>query len=128
MNATNIRKNGILRTGVSSIGPGRLISSNIWIISESGQNARRLDETYAPASENLGSLVLNESTGKYEIADVGADAKVVLDRGVILTNADVEPVGGDVFGPQSFHNGDYALFFNNIKDNVAKRIEAYRAK
>ena len=88
----------------------------------------KLDETYAPASENLGSLVLNESTGKYEIADVGADAKVVLDRGVILTNADVEPVGGDVFGPQSFHNGDYALFFNNIKDNVAKRIEAYRTK
>ena len=86
----------------------------------------KLDETYAPASENLGSRVLNEKTGEYEIKDVGADAKVVLDRGSVLTNADTEPVGGDTFGPQSYHNGDYALFFNNIKDNVAKRIAAYQ--
>ena len=86
----------------------------------------KLDETYAPASENLGSRVLNEKTGEYEIKDIGADAKVVLDRGSVLTNADTEPVGGDTFGPQSYHNGDYALFFNNIKDNVAKRIAAYK--
>ena len=87
----------------------------------------KLDETYAPTSENLGSRVLNEKTGKYEIKDVGADAKVVLDRGSVVTNADAEPVGGDTFGPQSYHNGDYALFFNNIKDNVAKRIATYQA-
>lgn len=86
----------------------------------------KLDNTYAPASENLGSRVLNEKTGEYEIKDVGADAKVVLNRGSVLTNADTEPVGGDTFGPQSYHNGDYALFFNNIKDNVAKRIAAYK--
>ena len=86
----------------------------------------KLDDTYAPASENLGSRVLNEKTGEYEIKDVGADAKVVLNRGSVLTNANTEPVGGDTFGPQSYHNGDYALFFNNIKDNVAKRIAAYK--
>ena len=86
----------------------------------------KLDDTYAPASENLGSRVLNEKTGEYEIKDVGADAKVVPNRGSVLTNADTEPVGGDTFGPQSYHNGDYALFFNNIKDNVAKRIAAYK--
>ena len=57
--------------------------------------------------------------------EYGADAKVVLKRGCILTNADTEPVEGDTFGPQSYHNGDYALFFNNIKDNVAKRVAAY---
>ena len=87
----------------------------------------KLDETYAPASENLGSRVLNEKTGEYEIKDIGADAKVVTKRGSVLTNADTEPVGGDTFGPQSYHNGDYALFYNNIKDNVAKRIAAYQA-
>lgn len=88
----------------------------------------KLNETYAPASENLGSLVLNEKTGTYEIGSIGADAQVVLSRGVILTNADSEPVeGADVFGPQSFHNGDYTFFYNNIKDNVAKRIAAYMA-
>ena len=86
----------------------------------------KLDETYAPASENLGSRVLNEKTGEYEIKDIGADAKVVLNRGSVLTNADTEPVGGDTFGPQSYHNGDYALFFNNIKENVAKRIATYK--
>jgi hypothetical protein len=36
-------------------------------------------------------------------------------------------VGGDVFGPQSFHNGDYTFYYNNIKDNVAKRVAAYMA-
>ena len=87
----------------------------------------KLDETYAPANENLGSFVLNEKTGKYEIGDIGADAQVVLSRGSILTNANSEPVGGDVFGPQSFHNGDYTFYYNNIKDNVAKRVAAYMA-
>ena len=87
----------------------------------------KLDETYAPASENLGSRVLNEKTGEYEMKDIGADAKVVPGRGTVLTNADTEPVEGDTFGPQSYHNGDYALFYNNIKDNVAKRITAYQA-
>ena len=53
---------------------------------------------------------------------------MVLSRGSILTNANSEPVGGDVFGPQSFHNGDYTFFYNNIKDNVAKRIETYKTE
>ena len=87
----------------------------------------KLDETYAPASKNLGSRILNEKTVEYEIKDVGADAKLVLSRGSILTNAHFEPVGGDAFGPQSYHNGDYALYYNNIKENVAKRIESYKA-
>ena len=46
-----------------------------------------------------------------------------------MTNANYEPMPGmeDVFGSQSFHNGDYAFYYNNIKDNVAKRIAAYKA-
>ena len=89
----------------------------------------KLDETYAPASENLGSLVLNEETGEYEIRDIGADAQVVLDRGVVVTNADFAPSEmTDYFGPDSFHEDEYQIYFNNIKDNVAKRIAAYQAK
>ncbi|MBR0224968.1 MAG: DUF3089 domain-containing protein, partial [Thermoguttaceae bacterium] len=89
----------------------------------------KLDDAYAPASENLGSLVLNEETGETEIGDVGADAQVVPERGVIVTNADYEPMTGmpEVFGPQSFHNGDYIFYYNNIKDNVAKRIATYQS-
>jgi len=87
----------------------------------------KLDETYAPASENLGSLVPNPETGAYEIGDIGADAQVVPGRGVILTHTGFEPVGGEVFGPQSFHNGDYTFYYNNLRDNVARRVAAYLA-
>ena len=55
---------------------------------------------------------------------------MVPERGVVVTNADHEPMTGmpDVFGTQSFHNGDYTFYYNNIKDNVAKRIAAYQNK
>lgn len=87
----------------------------------------KLDDTYAPASENLGSRVLNAETGEYEIADIGADAQVNVERGVVVTNADYEPITDmtEFFGPQSFHNGDYPFYFMNIQNNVAKRIAAW---
>ena len=47
------------------------------------------DETYAPASENKGSLRPNKETGEYEI--------------------------------------QHPFFYDNIKDNVAKRIATYKA-
>ena len=88
----------------------------------------KLDDTYVPASANLGSLVLDENTGRTRICDIGADAQVIPGRGVILTNARHEPMTGvdDVFGSQSFHNGDYTFYYNNIKENIAKRIAAYQ--
>ena len=94
----------------------------------------KLDETYAPTSENLGSLVANEKTGEYEIGDIGADAKINLARGVVVTNAEVEPIPeeaaklfAEFFGPDGRHNNDYTYYYNNIKANVAKRIAAYKA-
>ena len=88
----------------------------------------KTDNTYAPASENKGSLVMNEQTGKYEIRDVGADARVNLERGVVVTNTQSTPADAAEFlGPQSFHPDDYGFYYNNIKENVEKRIEAYKA-
>ena len=88
----------------------------------------KLDDTYAPASENLGSLLIDEEAGTVSIGDIGADAQVNLARGVVVTNADSDPIGAfDLFGPQRFHNGDYTFYYNNIKDNVAKRIATYQA-
>ena len=88
----------------------------------------RLDETYAPATANLGSLVINEEAARCEIRDIGADAQLNLERGVNVTNANAAPIAlPECFGPQSFHNGDYMFYYNNIKDNVAKRIATYRA-
>ena len=87
----------------------------------------KLDETYAPASENLGSIVLDEKTGDTEIRDIEGDAQVCLARGTVVTNAKAVPNEMvDLAGPQCFHQDDYSIFYNNIKDNVAKRIAAYQ--
>ena len=95
----------------------------------------KLDDTYAPASENLGSLVVNEKTGEIAIGDVGADAQVIPGRGVVVTHAKIEPmpeelakVANDFFGPDGRHESDYSFYYNNIKANVAKRIAAYKAR
>jgi hypothetical protein len=94
----------------------------------------KLDNTYAPASLNLGSLWLNEKTGELEIQDLGADAQVFPDRGVVVTHAKGEKMDEETakvaeyfFGPDGRHGEDYAFFYNNIKDNVAKRVAAYKA-
>ena len=88
----------------------------------------KLDETYAPASMNLGSIVMDE-TGKTEIRDIDGDAQVCLARGTVVTNAKATPNDMvDLAGPQCYHQDDYSIFYNNIKDNVAKRIAAYKAQ
>ena len=92
----------------------------------------KLDETYAPASMNLGSLVANAETGEYKIADIGADAQINLARGSVITHAKGEQMdeetaraAAEYFGPDGRHNDDYPFYYNNIKDNVAKRVAAY---
>ena len=92
------------------------------------------DDTYASASENLGSLVPNIEAGRFEIADIGADAQVIPSRGVIVTHAEMEPIPEELielfnasFGPDGRHETDYSFYYNNIKDNVAKRIATYKA-
>jgi len=86
------------------------------------------DDTYAPASMNLGSIVItDEKTNTTEIRDIEGDAKVDLARGTVITNAKAEPNEMVEFaGPQSYHQDDYSIFYNNIKANVAKRIAAYK--
>ena len=87
----------------------------------------KLDDTYASASENKGSLIIDEEAGTVSIGDIGADARLNTARGVVVTNAKSEPIPlTDFFGPQSFYNGDYTFYYNNIKDNVATRIAAYK--
>jgi len=91
----------------------------------------KLDGTYAPASENLGSLVIDAEKRTLEIGDLGADAQVVPSRGVVVSNGEADHSQMpaffiDIFGPASLHNEDYTFFYNNIKDNVAKRIATYQ--
>ena len=94
----------------------------------------KLDDTYAPASENLGSIVENPETGEPEIGDVGADAQIVPGRGVVVTKAKADElpealarVSVEFFGADGRHGQDYTLYYNNIRDNAAKRVAAYLA-
>ena len=84
--------------------------------------------TYASAEENLGGYIPNEELGKMESVPNAADALVDLKRGVVITTTKVlEPMPGPKpFGNASFHSGDYAFYYNNIKQNVATRIAAYK--
>ena len=69
------------------------------------------------------------ATGETEIRDIEGDAQVCLARGTVVTNAKAVPNEMvELAGPQCFHQDDYSIFYNNIKDNVAKRIAAYNAK
>nr|AFQ23784.1 esterase [uncultured bacterium] len=88
------------------------------------------DDTYAPVSDNLGSL---DITGKL-VTPGFADARVDTVRGsVIVTTADaatytIPADGAPLFGPESYHLHDYGFFFNNFKQNVADRVKAFLEK
>ncbi len=91
----------------------------------------RLDDTYASADENLGSWVKDPETGEMVSMNIGADAQLDLERGVVICHADYPFIGDgnedaeEIFGKESFHNGDFTLFYNNFKENVAKRCDAF---
>ena len=87
----------------------------------------KTDETYAPESENLGSL--NNQT--MQVVSPGlADAKLDLKRGVVITTtaqANGYPYNKK-FGEKGYHSQDFALYYENLRQNVADRIDAYIKK
>lgn len=85
------------------------------------------DETYASAEESLGGYIFNEETGLPEDYPHAADAKIDLKRGVVITTSKaVAPETFPLFGPASFHENDYPLYYYNIKANAATRVAAYK--
>lgn len=114
-------------------GPGNKDKKNFVVvdgaISINPLNWKR-DDTYAPASENLGARIMNQTTKKYEIIPEAADAQVDTERGVVVTTTKViDPIDDSLgmgFGPDSFHHADYSLYYNNIEANVAERCAAYQ--
>ncbi len=83
------------------------------------------DDTYASAKESMGSL---NTSG--EIIYNYADARVDTERGVVICDS-VEPSKEqqealkEYFGSESFHLQDYSLYFMNLQQNVADRINAF---
>ncbi len=87
----------------------------------------KTDDTYASESENLGSL--NNETLKLTCPGL-ADARLDLKRGVVIT-ATAQTHGypySTAFGNKGYHSQDYALYYENLRQNVADRIKAYMNK
>lgn len=86
----------------------------------------KLDDTYAGFEENLGSRIFNEETGSYEIIKDLADAQVDTERGVVICTTEVEEYApAALFGPESLHSHDYDYYYENLRENVKTRAEAY---
>jgi len=88
----------------------------------------KLDDTYASVGENLGTL---DSAG--EIIRGYADARVDTERGVVICesveiSSELAQTMKTYFGPASFHLQDYSLYYGNLQQNVADRIEAFMKK
>ena len=55
----------------------------------------------------------------------GAIGASCTDGPLILTGEPGAPFSNMVFGNGNYHLADYALFYMNIRDNAAKRVEQY---
>ena len=99
------------------------------------------DDTYAPASENIGDRIPIMEPGSFEALEFKfhkpglADAQLDLERGVVvcttLSDQYVKPEehgAENIFGPASLHESDYAAYWDNIRENVMTRIEAFLNK
>lgn len=97
-----------------------------------------LDETVAPASENLGSLQLNSDGSVVKNTDGTpvkvmnfADAQVDKTKGVIIcSTVDVNTYapGGAMFGRGVFHTFDFPFYYFNIRANAEERVANYLQK
>ena len=83
------------------------------------------DGKLAPASENLGAVFFDDEDRPQTIAHFGSAQNV--DGGLVVDPKDPGLLTHLPFGPGVYHAYDYALFYNNLKANVAERISAFRA-
>ena len=99
------------------------------------------NDTYASASENKGDRIPITQPGSIAAKDFNehksglADAQIDLERGVVVctTLADeyvtpFAPGVPNVFGPASLHLSDYPAYWDNIRENVQTRIDAFFKK
>lgn len=109
-------------------GPGNKDANNFVVekgaVSINPINWKR-DDTYAPAKDNLGSRSLDEN-GEYVITPGLNDAQVNTERGVVIctTSSQFVPLS-NLFGEESLHGVDFDLYFENIRQNVKVRVDAY---
>jgi len=82
----------------------------------------KTDDTYAGPEWNKGCM----SHENFRIVKGYTDAQINLERGTLIcTKSDKWTVAEGTFSEQSLHELDYALYYNNIRENGRKRIDAY---
>lgn len=87
------------------------------------------DETAASASENMGSVFFDENT--YDRIEVEGYANAVLDNenGVVIcstiTDNNKYAITAPKFADDVYHMTEYGFYYNNLRQNVANRIEHY---
>ena len=88
--------------------------------------------TPVPASLNEGSMMPSPDGGFVPVRPGPADATINPFHGTIIctTFLDMPELRSDpaLFGPDSFHDLDYALYFFNLRSNAAARISAFLRK
>jgi len=84
------------------------------------------DTTYAPANLNLGGM--RENGGTIEVGLY--DAKCNPAHGTVVCSSTLlnQYIGTPYFGLKSFHNIDYGLYWNNIRQNANERIHTMTGK
>lgn len=87
----------------------------------------KTDDTYAPASENLGSRFYNDSTGEFlrEVQHY-CDAEINAETGALMTTIpEGEELDIGAYPEGVYHRYDYAFWYRNLEKNVGDRIDAY---
>lgn len=112
-------------------GPGNKGQDNI-VVCENAISINpinwKTDDTYASADENLGTYLSYPG----EPSDIKADAQVDTERGVVICTvselpsvSDYSPAAALYFGAESYHNGDYLFYWENLKENVKLRSQRF---
>jgi hypothetical protein len=91
------------------------------------------DSTRAGREQHLGALFFNDAKGKLiEEVDNFAGAYVDTKKGVLVIVDMKKPESSEIdlvhlgrYPAGVYHRYDYAFWFNNLKENVKKRIDAY---
>lgn len=81
----------------------------------------QVDETYAPASKNMGGVLRNFGKIHPELNDAQ-------NHQGLLWISKPKFFGNFLFNWKRYHVADYNLFFMNIRTNVAQRVENFQAE
>ena len=90
-------------------------------------------ETPAPASESLGSILLNSDASVVLGPDKNplliknlADARVDITRGVVIcSSVDEGKFSTSAYPRGVYHSFDFPFYYYNIRENAANRIQHY---